>query len=109
MCYLLLHISWSSVVCEVFLLFSFLFTILIKKYFKFIIIFSTFTLLFAFPTVLFLLQLVFNIYKPSLSTSVYYAFLFFLFLIIFINVFVFVALFPSWHLALVLISSLCFS
>ena len=38
--------------------------------FKPIIIYSTFITLFDFPTFLFPLQLIFNIYKSSLSTSV---------------------------------------
>jgi len=49
--------------------FFFSFYILIKKNFK-PIIFSTFIPLFAFPTVLFPLQLIFNVYKSSLSTSI---------------------------------------
>ena len=54
--------------CGVFLfLFSFFFSILI---FKAIIIYSTYIPLFAFPTVLSPLQLIFNVYKSSLSTSI---------------------------------------
>ena len=47
--------------------FFFFFLILI---FKSIIIFSTFIPLFVFPTVLSPLQLIFNVYKSSLSTSI---------------------------------------
>ena len=54
--------------CEVFLFFLFsLFLILI---FKPIIIFSTLIPLFAFPTVLFPLQLIFNVYKSSSYISI---------------------------------------
>ena len=41
-----------------------------EEKFKPIIIFSTFSPLFAFPTVLFPFKLIFNIYKYSLSTSI---------------------------------------
>ena len=63
------------------------------------------------------LQLIFNVYKSSLSTStlststsIYSLFLYFFSfsLNIFVS-FVFIALFPTWKLALVLFSSLCFS
>ena len=47
-----------------------LFKILIKIFFKTYYYFSTFIPLFAFPTVLFPLLLIFNIYKSSLSTSI---------------------------------------
>ena len=50
-----------------FLIFSPFFIILT---FKTYYIFSTFTPLFIFPTVLFPLQLIFNGYKSSLSTSI---------------------------------------
>ena len=43
-----------------------------------LLFFSTFIPLFAFPTVLFLLQLIFNVYKYSLSLHIYSFFLFFL-------------------------------
>ena len=76
--------------------------------------FGTFIPLFAFPTVLFPLQLIFNICKSSLSTSltlhIYSFFLYFLSfsLNIFVR-FIFIALFPNWHLALVWFSSLFFN
>ena len=54
---------------------------------------------FAFPTVLFPLKLIFNIYK-----SFYSFFLFNLFLSIFVS-FGFIVLLPNWHLALALFSS----
>ena len=52
-------------------LFSFLFFNFNLKIFKPIIIFSTFIPLFAFPTVLFPLQLIFIVCKFSLSSSIY--------------------------------------
>ena len=73
-------------------------------------IFSIFIPLFAFPTVLFPLQLIFNVYKSSSSNSIYFAYLFFLSLFFPLNIFVsfgFIALFPTWHLALVLFFSVC--
>ena len=94
--------------------FSFVFSLFYNfNFFKAYYIFSTFTHLCAFPTVLFPLQLIFNVYKPSSSTSVFFAYLFFLFFLYFsLNIFVsfiFIALFPNWHFALVLFSSLCFN
>ena len=71
--------------------------------------FSTCIPLFVFPTVLFPLQLIFNVYKSSSSTSLtlhIYSFFLFFPLNIFAS-FVFFALFPTCHLALVLFSSLC--
>ena len=63
-----LPLHWAFAVLGSFHFFlSLLFLILI---FKPIIIFSTFIPLFAFATVLFPLQLIFNIYKSSLSTSI---------------------------------------
>ena len=50
--------------------FSFLFYNFNFQVFKTYYIFSTFILLFAFPTVLFPLQLTFNVYKFSSSTSI---------------------------------------
>ena len=60
------------------------------------------------------LQLIFKIYKSSLSTSItFHIYSFFLFFLSFpLNIFVsfiFIALFPNWHLALILFSSSCFS
>ena len=92
--------------------FSFLF--LRTLIFQNLLYFSTFILLFAFPTVLFQFPLIFNVYKSSSSTCltlhIYYFFPFFIFfpLNIFFS-FVFIALFPTCHLALVLFSSLCLS
>jgi len=51
--------------CGVFLFFFFSF-----KIFKPIIIFSTFIPLFAFPIILSPLQLIYNVYKPFLSTCI---------------------------------------
>ena len=56
----------SSVEFSFFLSFSLFFFLIFKP----IIIFSTFIPLFAFPTVLFPLQLIFNVYKSSLSISI---------------------------------------
>jgi len=50
---------------------SFFFPFLFFNFLKLVIIFSTFIPLFAFPTVLYPLQLIFNTYKSSLSTSIY--------------------------------------
>ena len=50
-----------------------LFKILIKKFFKHIIILSTFFSLSVFPTVLFPLQLIFNMCKSSLKVKVKFA------------------------------------
>ena len=82
------------------------------NFFKPIIIFLH-LFLFAFPTVLFPLQLIFNIHKSSYLPLFNFAYLFFLFFLsfplnIFLN-FIFFALFPNWHLPLVLFSSLCCS
>ena len=90
--------------CFFFFLFSFF------NFLKPIIIFYTFIPLFAFPTILFPIKLIFNVYKSSLSTSVYLCIciLSFFPLNIFV-IFVFIALFPTWHLALALFSTLCFS
>ena len=49
---------------------NFLFFFFLILIFKPIIIFSTFIPLFVFPTVLSPLQLIFNVYKSSLSTSI---------------------------------------
>ena len=67
-----LHWAFAVLWSFPFLLFSFLFF----KFFK-LIIFSTFIPLLAFPTVFFPLQLIFYIYKSSLSTS-NFTYLFFL-------------------------------
>ena len=78
-----------------------------------LLFFFTFIPLFAFPTILFPLQLIFNVYKSSLFTSIQLCIpilSFFPFLSTYLLVsFVFIALFPTWHLALVLFSSLCFN
>ena len=50
--------------------FFFFFLFSLKKFFKPYYYFSTFIPLFAFPTVVFPLQLIFNIYKSSLSISI---------------------------------------
>ena len=101
-CYKPLPLCWafcSSV--------EFFFLILL---FQPIIIFSTFIPLFDFPTVLFPLQLLFNVYKSSsiiyLTLHIYSLFLFFLSfpLNIFVS-FIFIVLFLNWYLALVLFPS----
>ena len=76
------------------------------KILKHIIIFSTSVPSFAIPTVLLPLQLIFNIYKSSLSTSNFALLFFLLFLSFFHTIvsFLFIVFFISWHLALV-----CFS
>ena len=77
-CYKALPLCWAFAVLWSFLFFisffffllpfSFLFFIILI--FKSIIYFSTFIPLFAFPIVLFPLQLIFHVYKASLSTSI---------------------------------------
>ena len=62
-CYKPLPLCWAFAVLGSFLNLFF-------PFYKPIIIFSTLIPLFAFPTVLFPLQLIFNIYKSSLSTSI---------------------------------------
>ena len=69
--------------------------------------------MFAFPTVLFPLQLILIYINLIYLLLFNFACLFFLFFLSFsLNIFVsfiFIALYPNWHLGLVLFSSLCFS
>ena len=120
--YKLLPLHWAfAVLWSFFFLFPFFFLLpccfffslfynfnfqFLKTYY----IFSTFIPLFAFPTVLFPVQLIFNVYKSSSTPLFNFTYLFFLSfpLNVFVN-FVFIALFPTWHLPLVLFSSLCFN
>jgi len=98
-----LPLSWAFVV-----LWSFIFLL---KNFKIYYYFSTFIPLFAFPTVLFPLQLIYNVYINLLHLP-QFDFAYLLFLSFRLNIFVsfiFIVLFPNWHLTLVLFSSLCFS
>ena len=77
--------------------------------------FSAFIPLFTFPTVLFPLQLIFNIYVNLLYLILFnFEFLLFIFFLssLFLTIFVsfaFIALFTNWYLHLILFSSLCFS
>ena len=72
--------------------FHFSFFIFFKPYY----ICSTCFLLFAFPTLLFPLRLIFNVYKSSSSTSFTFAYLFFLSFLSAQHVgFIFIALFPN--------------
>ena len=67
-----LTVLWSFPFLKIFFLLSFFF---LKFNFLNILCFSTFIPFFAFPTVLFPLQLILNAYKSSSSTSVYFAYL----------------------------------
>ena len=105
-------ILWSFPFSFFFLLpfFSFLFY---NFNFLNLLYFSIFIPLFFFPTVLFPLQLILmyiNLLHPPLFNCAYLFFLFFLSfpLNIFVS-FAFIALVHTWHLALVLFSSLCLS
>ena len=68
-CYKPLPLHWAFAVLWSFPFFFLLFFFVIS-FFKTYYIFSTFIPLFAFPTVLFPLQLIFNVYKSSSSTSI---------------------------------------
>ena len=75
--------------------------------------FPTFIPLFAFPILLFHLKLIFNVYVFFIYLYLtMHSYSFFLFFLSFpLNMFVsflLIALFPTWQLALVLLSSLCF-
>ena len=90
-----------------FCFFSFLCVIILIFNFLTYYILSAFIPLFAFPTVLFPLQLIFNVYKSSSSITLHiYSFFLFFALNIFVR-FAFIALFPICCLALALFSSLC--
>ena len=157
-CYRSLPLCWAFAFLESFPFFpsSIFFSSLFYNFnFLTYYIFYTFILLFAFPTVLFPLWLIFNIYKSSSSTSkwqptpvflpgesqgwrslvgchlwgpkesdtteelssssiyLYLTFHIYSFFLSFpLNIlvsFVFIASFPTWHPALILFSTLCFS
>ena len=91
--------------CFPFFFFSFFLILIFKNYY-----FSTFIPLFAFPTVLFPYSyslMYINLLYLSLSNLAYLFFLSFLSSFKIFVTFIFTALFPNWHLALVLFSSLC--
>ena len=115
-CYKPLPLHWAFAV-----LWSFPFFVVLSLFFKF-----NFLNLLLFCLYLFLCLLFLLFFSPCSYSLMYinllhlplfnFAYLFFLFFIFFLSFplnifvsFVFVALFPTWHLTLVLFSSLCFS
>ena len=93
---------------RLFFLFFFLFIILTFNFFN-LLYFSTFIPLFAFPTVLFPLQLILYIHLLHLRLF-NFPYLFFLSFPLYIFVsFVFIALLPHLAPCLILFSNLCFS